>query len=92
MYLLGLGIILVLLKWFDVEPMASWPWAPWESSQSLLLWWPFAGAALWWWWADWSGYTKRKAMEKEDRRKLKRINRLRDATGVKSRSAPLRRH
>ena len=66
MYLLGLGIVLLLLKWQEIGPVATWSW-----------WWvlaPFAGAALWWTWADWSGYTKRKAMEREDLGKLDRIN------------------
>ncbi|HPR45258.1 MAG TPA: TIGR04438 family Trp-rich protein, partial [Ottowia sp.] len=42
-------------------------------------------------WADWSGYTKRKAMEKEDQRKLDRINRNREAIGQKAKAAPRRR-
>jgi small Trp-rich protein len=34
---------------------------------------PFGLAALWWAWADSSGYTKRKAMEREnDRREMRR--------------------
>ncbi|CAM5783380.1 TIGR04438 family Trp-rich protein [Ottowia pentelensis] len=48
---------------------------------------PFAGAALWWAWADWSGYTKRKAMERDDQRKLDRINRHREALGQKPKTA-----
>ena len=52
---------------------------------------PFAAAALWWTWADWSGYTKRKAMEAEDQRKLDRINRHREAIGQKAKTAPPRR-
>ncbi|WOP14452.1 TIGR04438 family Trp-rich protein [Ottowia sp. SB7-C50] len=83
MYFLGLGIVLVLLKWQEMGPVANWPW-----------WWvlaPFALAAAWWSWADWSGYTKRKAMEREDQRKLDRINRQREAIGQKARPAAPRR-
>ncbi|HPR46034.1 MAG TPA: TIGR04438 family Trp-rich protein, partial [Ottowia sp.] len=58
MYLLGLGIILLLMKWQEIGPVANWSWM-WVLS-------PFAAAMIWWAWADWSGYTKRKAMEKED--------------------------
>ncbi len=79
MYLLGLGIILVLLKWQEIGPVATLDW-----------WWvlsPFAAAGLWWTWADWSGYTKRKAMEREDQRKLQRINRHREAIGSKPTTA-----
>jgi small Trp-rich protein len=46
-----------------------------------------AGAMLWWTWADWSGYTKRKAMERDDQRKLERINRHREALGQKPKNA-----
>ena len=83
MYLLGLGIILLLLKWQEIGPVGAWSW-----------WWvlsPFVGAMLWWAWADWSGHTKRKAMEREDQRKLDRINRQREAIGQKPRVAPPRR-
>lgn len=83
MYLLGLGIILLLMKWQEFGPVATWSW-----------WWvlsPFVGAALWWTWADASGHTKRKAMEKEDQRKLDRINRQRVAIGQKPKDAPPRR-
>lgn len=84
MYLLGLGLLLTLLKYLEYGPVADWPW--WQ----VLL--PYAGAALWWSWADWSGYTKRKAMEREDQRRLDRINRQREAIGQKPRSsAPPRR-
>jgi len=79
MYLLGLGIILLLLKWQEIGVVAGWSW-----------WWvlaSFAGAMLWWSWADWSGYTKRKAMERDDQRKLERINRHREALGQKPKNA-----
>jgi len=75
MYLLGLGIILLLLKWQAVWIFADLAW-----------WWvlaPFVGTVLWWAWADASGYTKRKAMERDDERKLERINRQRKALGQK---------
>ena len=80
MYLLGLGVILLLLKWQGIGMVADWSW-----------WWvlsPFVGAMLWWTWADWSGYTKRKAMERDDERKLERINRHRAALGQKPKTAP----
>ncbi|MDO5625506.1 MAG: TIGR04438 family Trp-rich protein [Pseudomonadota bacterium] len=83
MYLLGLGIILLLMKWLLVGPVADWSW--WVVLS------PFALAVVWWAWADWSGYTKRKAMEKEDQRKQDRINRHREATGQKPRAGARRR-
>ena len=38
----------------------------------------------WWAWADATGYTKRKAMEKMDKRKQDRLDRQREALGIKS--------
>ena len=73
MYLLALGIILLLLKFLEIGPVAAWSW--W----AVLA--PFAGAAVWWAWADWSGYTKRKAMERHELRKQERVDRQRKAIG-----------
>ncbi|MDO5692575.1 MAG: TIGR04438 family Trp-rich protein [Pseudomonadota bacterium] len=83
MYLLGLGIILLLMKWLEFGPVAAWSW--------WLVLSPFAGAVVWWAWADASGYTKRKAIERENERKMARINRQREATGQKPRSGGSRR-
>ena len=77
MYALLLGITLILLKYLEVGPVANWSW-----------WWvlsPFAAAAAWWAWADATGYTKRKAMEKMDQRKQDRINKHKEALGMKTR-------
>ena len=54
-----------------IGPVADWSW-----------WWvlsPFALAVVWWLWADTSGYTKRKAMEREDQRIKERRERTKDA-------------
>jgi small Trp-rich protein len=54
----------------------------------LAWWWvlsPFALAVLWWGWADSTGYTKRKAMEKMDQKKKDRIEKQREALGIKPR-------
>ena len=79
MYLLGIGIVLLLMKWQEIGPVAAWSW--------WIVLAPFAAAALWWTWADWSGYTKRKAMERDDQRKQDRINRHLEAIGQKPREA-----
>ncbi len=79
MYFLGLGIVLLLLKWQEIGLVAEWSW--W----TVLA--PFALAVVWWTWADWSGYTKRKAMERDDQRKQNRINRHLEAIGQKPRDA-----
>lgn len=74
MYLLGLGLVLLVMKYLAVGPVATWSW--WL----VLL--PFGLAVLWWAWADKSGYTKRKAMEREDQRRLDRIDKNRAALGT----------
>lgn len=76
MYLLGLGILLLLMKYLEVDPVVGWAW--WV----VLA--PFALAVVWWVWADASGYTKRKAMEKMDQKKRDRLNKQRDALGIKT--------
>ena len=36
----------------------------------------------WWAWADWSGYTKKKAVERENVKKQKRIDKNKEALGI----------
>ena len=74
MYFLGIGIVLLLLKYLEVGVVATWSW--------LVVFSPFGLAVLWWAWADWSGYTKKKAMDKMDKRKQARIDKQREAIGT----------
>jgi small Trp-rich protein len=70
MLILCVGLILLVLKWFEVGVVANWSW-----------WWiflPFALTVLWWSWADASGYTKRKEIEKIDKKKQARLDRYRE--------------
>ncbi len=74
MYLLGLSLLLLALKYLEIGPLAAMSW-----------WWvlgSFGLTTLWWAWADSTGYTKRKAMEKMDKRKQDRINRHKEALGT----------
>ena len=73
-YLLGLGLVFLVLKYLEWGMVAAWDW--------WLVLSPFALAVLWWTWADWSGYTKKKVMEKEDARRRLRIDRNREALGL----------
>jgi len=76
MYLLIAGVGLMLLKYFEIGFVAELSW-----------WWvlsPFAMAVAWWAWADSTGYNKRKEMEKMDQKKQDRIERQRQALGMKS--------
>jgi small Trp-rich protein len=74
MYFLGLGLIFILLKYLEVGPVAAWSW--------LVVLAPFGLAIAWWAWADSTGYTKRKAMQREDERKQARIDKNRQAIGT----------
>ena len=71
MYFLGLGIVLLTLKWLEFGPFANLAW--WLALS------PFELAVAWWAWADASGYTKAKQVEKMDQRRLDRIRRNREA-------------
>jgi len=78
MYALGLGLLLVVLKWLEIGPVAAWSW-----------WWvlaPFGVAVVWWTWSDASGRSARKAMEKMEDRKRERLERQKEALGVRPRN------
>jgi small Trp-rich protein len=75
MLFLGLGLVLLALKYLEIGAVAAWPW--WV----VLA--PFGLAVAWWAWADWSGYTKKKAVERENARKKARIDKSREAMGLK---------
>jgi small Trp-rich protein len=75
MYFLLIGIIALTLKYLEIGPVATLSW--WI----VLL--PFALAVAWWAWADASGYTKRKEIDKMAKRKQHRIDKQRDAMGMR---------
>lgn len=64
----------MLLKYLEIGPFASISW--WTT----LI--PFACAVAWWAYADASGYTKRREMDKMEKRKQERIDKQRDAMGM----------
>jgi small Trp-rich protein len=74
MYFLGLGLVLLTMKYLEFGPVANWSW--------LVVLAPFALATAWWAWADASGYTKKKAMQREDERRQARIDKNKDAIGT----------
>ncbi len=77
MWFLGLGVVLLLMKYLEISAVAQWSW--WV----VLA--PFALAAIWWMWADASGYSKRRAMEKMEKRKNDRLAKNREALGLGTR-------
>ncbi|MCS4509921.1 TIGR04438 family Trp-rich protein [Xylophilus ampelinus] len=74
MYFLGLGLVLLAMKWLELGPVVGWSW--------WIVLAPFALAVAWWAWADSSGLTKRREMDKMDKRKTDRINKQCDALGL----------
>ena len=74
MYLLGLGLVLLVMKYLEIGPVAAWDW--WV----VLL--PFGLTVLWWTWADSTGYTKKIAMQRENARRQYRIDKNNEALGV----------
>jgi small Trp-rich protein len=74
MYLLGLGLVFLAMKYLEISPVSAWSW--------WIVFAPFGLAIAWWWWADTSGYTKRKAMELETAKKKARIDRNKEAIGT----------
>ena len=76
MLFVGLGLVLMVLKFMEIGPVAVWDW--WIVLS------PWAMAVAWWAWADSTGYTKRKEMEREDARRDARIERSREAMGMLS--------
>jgi small Trp-rich protein len=79
MLLLGVGLVLLALKYLEIGAVAAWSW--WAVLS------PFALAVVWWTWADMSGYTKRKAMERENARKQARIDKNREQMGLGTRKS-----
>ena len=76
MYFLLIGIVALVLKYLEIGPVATLSW--------LIVLSPFALAVVWWAWADASGYTKRKEIEKMEKRKQDRIDKQREAMGMLS--------
>jgi small Trp-rich protein len=77
MLFLGLGIILLAMKYLEMGPVAAWEW--WVVLS------PFAAAVVWWAWADWSGYTKKKAIQRENEKKQARIDKSKESLGIRTR-------
>jgi small Trp-rich protein len=74
MYFLGLGIVLLAMWYLEIGPVAKWEW--------WVIFLPFGLAIAWWAWADSTGYTKRKAMDRENARKKARMDKNKLAIGT----------
>lgn len=79
MWFVAIGVVMVLMQFFGIGPLASWTWA--NDWVMLLL--PFALAVAWWTWSDATGYTRKKAMQRDDERRVARRQKAIDALGLK---------
>ena len=70
MYLLIVAVILTVLKYMEIDPVASWSW--WVIIGI------YAATAVWWQVADATGYSKRKSMEREEKIRQDRLQRNSD--------------
>lgn len=77
MPLVVIGVLLLLAKWAEFGPFARMSW--WVA----LI--PFGLAVLWWEFADSSGWTKRRVMDKMERRKQERREKQMEALGMSPR-------
>ena len=75
MWMLLIALLLTLLKYLEVGPLAelSWWW--------LLV--PYGLTVAWWSYADASGLTKRRVVDQEEARRLKRIDKQKQALGTR---------
>lgn len=79
MPMLIIGVLLLLLRAAEIGPFADLSW-----------WWvalPFAGAVAWWQFADSSGLTRKREMDKLEKRKEDRRDKAMEALGMNTRRA-----
>ncbi len=80
MFFVLIGVVLVICNLMDWGPMGQWNWEFFGDLWKFVL--PFGLAVVWWIWSDASGWTKRKAMQRDDERKRDRQDRNIDAMGL----------
>ncbi len=80
MFFILVGVGLILCWFMDWGPMAAWNWEISGDLWKFVL--PFVLATAWWIWSDVSGWTKRKAMQRDAERKQDRLDRNIDAMGL----------
>lgn len=77
MWLLLIALLLTVLRYLEVGPLAGLSW-----------WWltlPYAMTVAWWSFADASGLTRRRVVDQEEARRQKRIDRQKQALGARKR-------
>ncbi len=87
MWFVIIGALMLVMNLAGIGPIGEWTWG--DKWWALLL--PFGLAVLWWTWSDLSGYTQRKAMERDDARRHERRARLAEKLGTKLPGKPGKR-
>ena len=80
MWFVALGVVATLLKLFGVWRVAGWEW--WVVLS------PFAAAAIWWTIADATGFTRRAAARRQDRKVQRRRDSHLAAMGLSTSFGP----
>jgi small Trp-rich protein len=76
--LIGVGVL--VCHFLGVGPMAAWEFD--KAGDLLKFCVPFIAAVVWWIWSDASGLTKRRAMARDEQRKIDRRDRNIEAMGL----------
>jgi len=74
MIFVAVGVVLLLLKLLEIDPVAGWSWL-WILS-------PFIAAVVWWLYADSTGLTQKRAIRRMEERKIARRERDMEALGL----------
>lgn len=77
MWFVVAGVLLLVLKWAEIDPVTGWHWG------FVLL--PFGLAAVWWGVMDATGMTRKRAERKMEERKVARRQRDIEALGLDAR-------
>ena len=80
MFFVIVGVILVVCNLMGWGPMGQWNWDLTGDLWKMVL--PFVLAVVWWIWSDATGWTKKKAMMRDQQRKQDRLDRNIDAMGL----------
>jgi small Trp-rich protein len=80
MFFVIVGVLLILGNIAGIGPSATWGWRISEDLWKFCV--PFFFAVIWWGWADWSGYNKRREMERMDEKKRLRREKNLESLGI----------
>ncbi len=89
MYFVVLGVLIIVLHFAGIGPMANWTWNISGDLWKFCV--PFGLALVWWAWADATGLNKRREMEKMEARRQSRRERNLEAMGMDQRSRSKKR-